>query len=85
MTRRIKHKCPKCGHNRFLATQRVSGTIEVVVTLHGDRFSPNTTPEFLANNTADGKVDAQDLEFDNPQAPFQCARCKAAFTPVSNP
>jgi len=69
-----KHKdvdvCPNCGCDEFLAQQACRGTTTVVVTLNsGNGY-------FNRNHTVDGDLDINDLDFDNPEGPFVCLKCK---------
>jgi ribosomal protein S27AE len=69
---KIKAKqCPKCGHNKFLANQACRGTTTVVVAVY------DSGPSFIKNNTPDGNLDPNDLDFDDPEGPFECAKCGA--------
>jgi hypothetical protein len=62
--------CPNCGCKEFLAQQACRGTTTVVVTLHTGNAS------FSRNDTPDGELDINDLDFDDPEGPFICKKCK---------
>jgi len=62
--------CPNCGGKEFLAQQACRGTTTVVVTLNKEG-----TAFFSSNNTKNGELDVNDLDFDNPESPFICKKC----------
>ena len=68
-------KCPKCGHDRFLGSQHVQGTVSVIVTI-GDKGQAF----FDGNPTSDGGIDANGLECDDPEGPFECRGCGYEMT-----
>ena len=66
-------KCAKCGNtDKFFGNQAVRGTIGVIVDGKGD---------FLENIGKDGSIEADGLDFDNPEGPFACFKCQ---TPVDD-
>lgn len=73
-----KFKCPKCGGTEFLATQHVSGSVDVIATI--DVGSRQGT--FLRNPTEDGLMDTTDLECKEPEGPFTCANKDCGYVPL---
>lgn len=69
--------CKHCGHDRFHALQRCRGDVSVIVILPVDGC-----PEFLRNATEDGRIDPNDLAWDNVRGPFLCAECGKEFEEV---
>ena len=64
-------KC-QCGSREFIGRQAVRGTLTVIVAV-GERGRAT----FLRNPTKDGLIDSSELDCDDPEGPFACAKCGA--------
>jgi len=62
--------CPKCGCKEFLAQQSCRGTLTVITTL-----DENGTSYFSRNNTKNDTINLDELDFDDPEGPFECNGC----------
>lgn len=69
-------KCPRCGHNRFYATQSVHGEITVLVDERG-HFLENTSGPGTEKDIPQGMIPSESLDFDNPEGPYECEKCHA--------
>lgn len=72
----LSFKCPKCGGAEFVATQQVSGTIDVIAKVDVFRGA-----NFVRNATMDNSVDVASLNFGNPYGPYCCANKDCLYEP----
>jgi hypothetical protein len=62
--------CSKCGYDKFIATQSVIGSVDVIASVYSDGGTL-----FENNPTEDGRINLDGLDFSDPQGPFFCAKC----------
>lgn len=72
-------KCPRCGHNRFFATQAVHGEIMVLVDERRHFLENTNGPGADEKGIPQGLIPSESLEFDNPEGPYECEKCHAAL------
>lgn len=65
-------QCKKCGCDRFIGRQTVSGTTDVICSV-----DDNGTPAFRWNTTESGVLNTANVVLGEPQPPFNCVNCGA--------
>lgn len=65
-------KCKKCGCEEFYAGQACRGTVTVIATVN-----EGGTANFSRNPGKKGEFPSNELDFDDPEGPFECVKCGA--------